>query len=158
MTLLASTGAVPRMMAPVLMALGVAGAASQAQPTPVGLWKTIDDRTSQERSLVRIVESGGVLTGTVEKRLDPDARPEDACGKCPGDRKDKPVLGLEVLRDVRRSAEAPERWDGGQILDPEEGRTYKVRLTPLDAGGRLEVRGYVGAPLFGRTQVWIRVE
>jgi uncharacterized protein (DUF2147 family) len=157
MDLLASTGAVPGMMATVL-ALGVPGAVSRAQPTPVGLWKTIDDRTSKERSLVRIVESGGVLTGTVEKRLDPDARPEDVCGKCPGDRKDKPVLGLEVLRGVRRSTEASERWDGGHILDPEEGKTYKVRLTPLDAGRRLEMRGYVGAPLIGRTQIWIRVE
>jgi uncharacterized protein (DUF2147 family) len=136
----------------------VAHAAAFAQATPVGLWKTIDDKTRKERSLVRIVDDGGTLSGRIEKRLDPDAKAGDTCDKCADDRKDQPILGLELIRGVKKSAGAENRWDGGTILDPEDGKTYKVLLTPVDAGRRLDVRGYIGMPMLGRTQTWIRVE
>ena len=132
--------------------------AAFAQATPVGLWKTIDDKTQKERSLVRITETAGVFTGHIEKRLDPSAKPEDVCDKCADDRKDKPIQGLEIIRGVRKSDGDDNRWDGGTILSPDEGKTYKVRMSPADGGKKLEVRGYVGAPLLGRTQTWIRVE
>ena len=132
--------------------------AAFAQATPVGLWKTIDDKTQKERSLVRITETAGVFSGHVEKRLDPSAKPEDVCDKCADDRKDKPIQGLEIIRGVRKSDGDDNRWDGGTILSPDEGKTYKVRMSPADGGKKLEVRGYVGAPLLGRTQTWIRVE
>ena len=128
-----------------------------AQATPVGLWKTIDDKTGKERTLVRITETTGVLSGRVEKRLDPDARPDDKCEKCSDDRKDQPLQGLEIIRGVTK-AETEGRWDGGTVLDPEEGKTYKVRLTVVDGGKKLELRGYIGMPLLGRTQTWTRVE
>lgn len=145
------------MKKPLLMlSLSFAAAAAFAQVTPVGLWKTIDDETKQEKSHVRIVESGGVLTGRIEKLLDP-AKQDSRCDKCTDERKDKPVVGMTILSGVRKNEDGS-RWDGGTILDPNNGQVYKVRLTPKDGGRALDVRGYIGAPLLGRTQTWIRVE
>ena len=141
----------------LLLALLALTGAAQAN-SPVGRWHTIDDKTGKERTLVRVVEgAGGELTGRIEKRLDPQARPDAVCDKCTDDRKDKPIQGLEIIRGVRKAA-GEERWDGGSILDPEEGKTYRVRLTLAEGGKRLDVRGYIGAPLLGRTQTCIRVE
>jgi uncharacterized protein (DUF2147 family) len=128
-----------------------------AQGSPTGLWKTIDDKTKKERSLVRITETAGVFVGRIEKRLDPAAKADATCDKCTDDRKDKPIDGLEIIRGVKKS-DSDNLWDAGSILDPEEGKTYRVRLQLADDGKRLEVRGYIGAPLLGRTQNWIRVE
>ena len=138
--------------------LGLVTSLALAQATPVGTWKTIDDATKKEKSLVRITESGGVLTGKIEKLLDPDTKPDAVCDKCTDDRKDKPILGLTIISGVKKSASADDLWDGGQILDPADGKIYKVRLSPIDGGKKLEVRGYIGLPLLGRTQTWIRVE
>ena len=132
-------------------------ATAMAQMTPVGLWKTIDDDGKTEKSLVRISDSGGVLTGAVEKIFNP-AKQDEKCDKCADDRKDKPVLGMTILKGVKQSESDKAMWDGGEILDPNNGKTYKVRLTPADGGKTLAVRGYVGAPLLGRTQTWVRVE
>lgn len=139
-------------------ALALASGLAAAQATPVGAWKTIDDKTKTERAQIRIQESGGVLTGRIEKLLAADAKLDGVCDKCSDDRKDKPMIGLEMVRGVKKSASDAELWDGGTILDPEEGKVYKVRLKPIDGGKRLEVRGYFGAPLLGRTQTWVRVE
>ena len=127
-----------------------------AQGTPVGLWKTIDDETKQERSHVRIAESGGLLSGRIEKVLDP-TKQDAKCEKCEGARKDQKVIGMTILEGVKREG-GNDHWDGGTILDPNNGKVYKVRLTPKDGGKLLDVRGYVGAPLLGRTQTWVRVE
>lgn len=137
--------------------LALVSSVALAQATPAGLWKTIDDKTGKERSLVRIADNGGVFTGQIEKRFNPTAKPEDACDKCTDDRKGKPLQGLEIIRGVKKDGDEP-RWDGGTILDPEDGKVYKVRMTPVEDGKKLEVRGYIGAPLLGRTQTWIRVE
>ncbi len=134
--------------------LGVA----QAQSTPVGVWKTIDDETKTEKSLIRIGEAGGVLTGKLEKLLDP-ATPADAvCEKCTDERKGKPIVGMTLIRNVKQNDGDKALWDGGDILDPNNGKVYKVRLKPIDGGARLEVRGYIGTPLLGRTQTWLRAE
>jgi len=136
--------------------LAGASAAALAQATPAGLWMTIDDESRQEKSLVRIVDSGGVLSGRIEKLL--DAGKQDArCDKCTDSRKDQPVTGMTILEGVKKNADEA-WWDGGSILDPNNGKTYKVRLTPKDGGKSLEVRGYIGMPLLGRTQTWQRVE
>jgi len=132
-------------------------AGAWAQTTPVGLWKTIDDETKNEKSHVRISESGGVLTGTIEKLLDP-SKQDSKCDKCTDERKDKPVLGMTIVRNVKKNADDDGLWDGGEILDPNNGKVYKVRMKPADGGKKLDVRGYIGAPLLGRTQTWIRVE
>lgn len=139
------------------LTLMAACGAAFAQTTPVGLWKSIDDKTKTERSQVRISESGGVLTGRIEKLLAPDANANAKCDKCDDDRKDKPIVGLEIIRGVKK-AEADNTWDGGTILDPAEGKVYKLRLQTAEGGKKLEVRGYVGVPMLGRTQTWVRVE
>ena len=139
------------------LTLALSSAFAMAQMTPVGLWKTIDDDGKTEKSLVRITDSGGVLSGAIEKIFDV-AKQDAKCDKCADDRKDKPVRGLTIIRNVRQDGDDKGLWDGGDILDPKEGKVYKTRLKPADGGKKLEVRGYIGAPLFGRTQVWQRVE
>ena len=127
-----------------------------AQMSPVGLWKTIDDDTKVDKSLVRIKESGGVFSGTIEKLLDPATKPDAVCDKCSDDRKDKPLLGLIILRNLKQNADDKTLWDGGDIVDPKNGKVYRTRLKPVDDGKKLEMRGYIGP--FYRTQTWIRVE
>ena len=129
-----------------------------AQATPAGLWKTIDDETRKEKSLIRITESGGVFSGKLEKLLDPATAPDAVCEKCSDDRKGKPLVGMTLVKGVRQSDGDKAMWDGGEILDPNNGKTYKVRMTPAEGGKTLAVRGYIGAPLLGRTQTWFRVE
>ena len=136
----------------VASCLFVAAGLSVAQGTPVGLWKSVDDETKAEKSLVRINESGGALTGKIEKLFD-KSRQDAVCDKCSDDRKDKPILGMTIIRNAKASGEV---WEGGDILDPNNGKVYKLRLKPLDGGKTLEVRGYIG-PFF-RNQTWIRVE
>jgi uncharacterized protein (DUF2147 family) len=140
----------------VACALALAGVSASAQNTPVGLWKTIDDETKKEKSLVRITEAGGVFSGKIEKLLDPDAKPDAKCDKCSDERKDQPVLGMVILRNLKQDADDKEVWAGGEVLDPNNGKTYRARLKPIDGGKRIEMRGYLGP--FYRTQVWQRVE
>jgi uncharacterized protein (DUF2147 family) len=125
-----------------------------AQATPAGLWKTIDDETKEEKSLVRIVEAGGVLTGKIEKIADP-AKQDSKCDKCTDARKDQPVRGMTILEGVKQNA-GEDYWDSGTILDPNNGKVYKVRLTPKDGGKTMQVRGFIGP--FYRNQTWHRVE
>jgi uncharacterized protein (DUF2147 family) len=127
-----------------------------AQATPVGLWKSVDDETKKEKSLVRIVDSGGVLSGKIEKLLDPTAKPDDVCDKCTDERKGKSILGLTIIRNARADEADKSLWTGGDITDPNNGKTYRLRLKPTDGGKHLEVRGYIGP--FYRNQTWIRVE
>jgi uncharacterized protein (DUF2147 family) len=126
-----------------------------AQASPVGLWKTIDDETKTEKSLVRITDSGGVLSGKLEKLLDGKTAPDAVCEKCSDERKGKPIVGLTIIRNVKPDA-GGELWEGGEVLDPANGKTYRLRLKPIDGGKKLEMRGYIGP--FYRTQVWLRVE
>lgn len=134
----------------------VIAAPSWAQMTPEGLWRNIDDKTGEAKAEIRIQANGaGVLTGTLERRLAKDAKPDDVCKECSDDRKDKPLLGLEIIRGAKK-AEGKDVWEGGKILDPENGRNYTLRMTPVDGGKKLEVRGSIGP--FGRTQTWIRVQ
>jgi len=139
------------------LSLAVACTGALAQATPVGVWKTIDDKTKTERAQIRITEAGGVYSAKIEKLLAADAKPDSVCDKCSDDRKDKPIVGMEIMRGVKRG-EGDNLWDGGTILDAAEGKVYKVRLQTADGGKKLEVRGYVGMPMLGRTQTWIRME
>ena len=141
-----------------VIALCAAAGLAHAQATPAGLWKTIGDDTGTERSLVRITEAGGVFSGRIEKLLDPAIKADAVCLKCSDERKDKPLVGMTIIRGVSRNASHHDTWDGGEILDPNNGKTYAVRLKPADDGKTLAVRGYLGTPLLGRSQTWIRVE
>jgi uncharacterized protein (DUF2147 family) len=105
---------------------------------------------------VRISDAGGVLSGKVEKIAEA-SKQESKCDKCTDERKDKPVLGMVIIRNAKADADK-EHWEGGDILDPNNGKVYKLRLKPIDGGKKLEVRGFIGMALLGRTQTWIRVE
>ena len=134
-----------------------AGAVMAQATTPAGLWKTVDDNTKKEKSLVRIVETNGVFSGKVEKFLDPATAPDAVCKDCSDERKGQPILGMTIIRNVKASGDKGV-FGGGDILDPNNGKVYKVKLTPIDNGTKLEVRGFIGFSLLGRTQTWSRVE
>lgn len=140
----------------IAAALALAAGVAAAQSTPAGLWKTIDDATKAEKSLVRITDAGGVYTGKIEKIL--TNKTDAKCTLCTDERKDQPVQGMTIVRNVKAAAGDDNLWDGGEILDPNDGKTYKVRMKLADGGKKLDVRGYIGAPMLGRTQTWIRVE
>ena len=105
---------------------------------------------------MRIKENAGVFSGAIEKLLDPTVKPDAVCDKCSDERKDKPLIGLTILRNLRQSADDKAVWDGGDIVDPNNGKVYRSRLKPVEGGKKLEMRGYIGP--FYRTQIWIRVE
>ena len=127
-----------------------------AQETPVGLWKTIDDSSGKPRALVRITEINGVLQGRIEKLfLDPDEPQNPKCVACTDARKDQPIVGLTIVSGLRKEADAPV-WSGGEILDPKNGKIYKSKATLTDGSKKLDVRGYIGIALLGRTQTWVR--
>ncbi len=134
--------------------LAVAGAASVMANSPVGQWHSIDDSTGELKSMVVITEHQGVIRGRVEKILRKDADLNAKCEKCSDDRKNLPIVGIEIIRGAKK-AQGKNVWEGGEILDPENGKTYGLRLTPIENGAKLEVRGSIGP--FGRTQTWVRV-
>lgn len=138
---------------PGLLLVCTLAAPALADPlSPVGRWITVDDKTGREKSVVVITEENGEIRGRIERlfRL-PGEDPEPRCDKCPGDKKDQPVIGLEILWGLRWNGE---EWAGGQILDPENGKTYKCWIQVIDEGRRLKVRGFIGVSLLGRTQYW----
>jgi uncharacterized protein (DUF2147 family) len=126
-----------------------------AQTTPVGLWRNLDDKTGEAKAEIRITESNGALNGRIEKLLRKDAKPDEKCDECRDDRKGKPMVGLEIIRGAKKAADK-DVWEDGKILDPENGRDYTLRLTPIEGGKKLEVRGSFGP--FGRTQTWVRAQ
>ena len=135
------------------LTLFAGAAAASAQMTPVGLWRSIDDKTGQAKAEIRITaQTGGALSGVIEKALITTGDPH--CDLCTDDRKGKPKLGMEIIRGGKK-VEGKEVWEGGRVLDPENGSTYNLRLTPIDDGKKLEVRGSIA--FFGRTQTWVRV-
>lgn len=133
-------------------------AVALAQNSPMGLWRSVDDKTGEAKAEIRISESGGLINGKIEKRLAKGTDANALCTECKDDRKGKPMQGLEILRSAPKDpAQAGGSvWEGGKILDPESGREYTLRMTPIEGGKKLEVRGSIGP--FGRTQTWVRAE
>jgi uncharacterized protein (DUF2147 family) len=123
--------------------------------SPAGNWHSVDDKTGELKSLIVINEANGVLTGHIDKLLRKTADQKAVCKECSDDRKDKPMLGLEIIRGAKQ-VDGKEVWEGGKILDPENGKEYTLRLTPIEGGKKLEVRGSIA--FFGRTQTWVRVQ
>jgi len=137
---------------------GASLVAAAQSASPAGLWRTIDDSTKKDKSLVRIVETNGVYSGKVEKIVDPDSPKDAVCKECSDDRKDKPVVGMTIIRNVKASADDKDVFEGGDILDPNNGKVYRVKLKLIEGGSKLDVRGYIGTPMLGRTQTWVRAE
>ena len=135
------------------LALALAAGSAFAQASPAGTWKTIDDNTGKQKGEVTIVDSGGTFTGKVSKILVPGDE-NKTCTKCTDDRKDQPIKGLTILTGLK--ADGNNNWDGGQILDPENGKVYSAKMSLSEDGQKLNVRGFLGISLLGRTQTWIR--
>lgn len=125
-----------------------------AQQSPVGHWTTIDDATKKPKSIVEIyTTTNGSLAGKVTQVLQSDTGPHPVCDKCSGERKGKPVEGMVILWGVSKKGNS---WEGGRILDPKSGKEYSVKMTPSADGNSMEVRGFMGLSLLGRTQTWQR--
>lgn len=118
-----------------------------------GKWKTFDDETGEAKSIVEITEQGGKIYGKVIEILNPKHKTAK-CQNCPGEDKDKPVLGLIVIKGLSKEGN---EYSNGKILDPKKGKIYKCTVS-LGGNDKLNVRGYMGMSLFGRTQTWTRVK
>jgi len=123
--------------------------------SPVGKWKTIDDTTHETKSIVEITENGGLLEGKVLQVLKSEHGPHPVCVKCDGERKNKPIEGMTIMWGLKKDGD---EWSGGQILDPAKGKIYKVNLKLVDGGKKLDVHGYIGFSLIGRSQEWVRAD
>ena len=135
----------------LLVACGVAAASDRS---PVGTWNTVNDETHERTAVVEIVEKDGALSGRVISLFPkPGQNPAPRCQDCSGDKKDQPVIGMTIIWNVRQDGD---EWDGGEIFDPDGGKTYRCKMHVSDDGQKIEVRGYIGISLLGRTQVWER--
>jgi uncharacterized protein (DUF2147 family) len=130
------------------------GSAFAFDASPVGTWRTIDDETKKPKSIVEISEVNGEVVGKVKELLQSDRGPNPVCDECEGERKNQPVIGMTIIWGMKKDGDI---WDGGTILDPKNGKTYGCKLTPAADGKTLQVRGFKGFSLLGRTQVWERV-
>ena len=151
---------------PLLFALAFQGLAAAAaltalparadETSPVGLWKNVDDVSGKPRALIRLTESNGVLQGKIEKVFPaPNEDPNPTCEKCEGANRNAPVVGLVILSGLAKEGG---EYAGGQILDPDNGKVYRSTVRLTDNGKKLSVRGYIGVPMLGRSQTWIRQE
>jgi uncharacterized protein (DUF2147 family) len=128
------------------------GAAAAAADSPIGLWKTIDDKTGAARAIVRIYEQDGRLFGKIEGSFKPGAE-HRVCEVCSDERKGQPMLGLIIIRNMKHT---DDEYSGGDILDPDTGTVYRCKMH-VEGGTRLVVRGYIGFSLLGRNQTWQRM-
>lgn len=118
-----------------------------------GKWKTIDDKTGDAKSIVEIYEQNGKIYGKVVEILNP-ARKNSKCDKCDGADKGKPIEGLIIIKGLKKDGD---KYTDGDILDPQKGKLYSCTIK-LDGKDKLDVRGYMGISMLGRTQVWHRVK
>jgi uncharacterized protein (DUF2147 family) len=131
------------------------GAAAQ-EASPVGMWKSIDDHSGKPKALIRITEQSGEFKGRIEKLFRAAGEEQNPkCDKCEGELKDQPILGMTIMSGLKQDGA---EYNGGKILDPDNGKVYKSKMSLAEGGKKLNVRGYIGMPLLGRTQVWLREE
>jgi uncharacterized protein (DUF2147 family) len=151
--------AVVFLLAVSAMGADPAPAAPLAQSVPVvagitGKWKTIDDETGKAKSIVEIYEENGSYSGKIVKLFrEPNEEQNPNCDKCTGDKKDKPITGMQILSGLKKDGD---KWSGGDILDPKNGKTYSCKAELAENGAKLKLRGFIGFSLLGRTQTWIR--
>lgn len=119
-----------------------------------GLWRTIDDNTDNAKSFVEIKEVNSEYQGTVIQIIDP-AKRDRLCVKCKGPRKDQKIEGMTIVWGMQPK---DGKFDNGNIVDPESGKEYSANMKLIDGGKKLEVRGYIGFSLIGRSQVWERAD
>ena len=122
--------------------------------SPVGRWRSSDEKTGQPKSIIEITEVNGELRGKVERVFSPPAPSENPlCDRCSGDRKSKPVIAMQILWGMKKDGD---EYGGGRILDVETGREVRAKLKLIDGGKKLEVRGFIGVSFAGRTVTWTR--
>jgi uncharacterized protein (DUF2147 family) len=149
----------PLILATLALFASSARAADQGAvaPSPVGVWKTIDDSSGKPQALVKIIDVNGELRGSIARLYqEPDEDQNPHCEKCSGERKNAPILGMTILYGLHKDEEG--NWSGGEILDPNNGDTYHSKVSISPDGKTLTMRGYIGVSLFGRSQTWLRVE
>ena len=138
-------------MKKIALALGLMGLtalANAADPLNGTVWKTIDDKTKQAKATVKFTEQkNGTLTATIQSILTPGE--ENACTKCEGPYKNKSLKGLTIVRGLKNSGGT--NYDSGSILDPQSGKTYKLKGQLADGGQKLQLRGYIGVAALGRS-------
>ncbi len=117
----------------------------------LGKWKTIDDETGKEKAIIELYEKNGKVYGKIIEILQPENKLRK-CNLCEGEEKNKPILGMIVIKDLTKSGHD---YDNGKIIDPKNGKTYRCKIS-LSEKNMLMVRGYIGLSLFGRTQTWVR--
>lgn len=128
---------------------------SVAFASPEGYWRTVDDETGNTRSVVHITVKDGVATGTiVQLYRQPGEDHDPDCTACKGELNGKKVIGLDILTGMNGDGT---EWDGGNIMDPNNGKTYGCKIEEQDGDKKLKVRGFLGISLLGRTQYWYRV-
>jgi uncharacterized protein (DUF2147 family) len=141
----------------LIQALGLAAAglfsSAMAQSSPAGFWNTISDTDGRPTAVVELRQVDGAYVGVVRALLVPADHDDSICTKCSGEKHDQPVVGMQILWNMRPDDDG---WSGGEILDPENGKSYRAQMRLTDGGRKLVLRGYIGIPLFGRTQTWIR--
>ena len=143
-----------RSMVAVLLIVAAASPLCAAEPTASGLWEQADD-TGKPESWFKIAERNGVYEGAVVKIFyKPGEDPNWVCDKCQGAEKGRPVLGLTLIKGMRRNGLS---YENGTIMDPRDGSVYRALMRLRPDGKQLEVRGYLGISLFGQSQVWNRL-
>lgn len=148
----------PGIVAAILVSLSAFAWAAPAanEPSAAGLWEQYDDKGAPE-SWFRIAEKDGLYTGGVVKMFPKpgDPPPESwRCAKCEGAEKDAQVLGLALIKGMKRNGL---KYEGGTITDPRDGTVYRALMNVSPDGKQLELRGYVGYAVFGKSQMWKRL-
>lgn len=143
-------------MKKIALALGLLATtvfAHAADPLDGTVWKTIDDKTKQAKAVVKFTEqSNGTLNASIQSVLTPGE--ENACKKCEGTYKNKSLKGLTIVRNLKNVGGTS--YEGGSILDPQSGKTYKLKGNLAAGGKKLELRGFIGVAALGRNQTWVR--
>ena len=118
-------------------------------------WQNVDEKTGEKKAIVQLNESGGQVSGKIIKVLN-SKNAKASCDKCTGSLKNKPIEGLQILTGMK--ADGDNQWSNGKLVDPETGKIYSGKITLSDNAQSLKLRGYVGSPVFGRTQTWQRIK
>ena len=143
-------------VAVTMMAAALAAPAFADDNSPVGLWKNVDDVTGKVKALIRITDNKGEMQGRIEKLFPAVGEdPNPKCNLCEGVNKDQPVIGMMIMSGLKKDGD---EFNGGTILDPDNGKVYRSKMTLVESGKKLKVRGYIGMPMLGRSQVWLRQE
>lgn len=144
----------------LMIAMPFVHARENHQISPIGYWKTIDDVTGNPKAIVQIWQQPDkTLWGRILKIFPrPHHDQNELCTACKGERHNQPIVGMTIIKRLKLAKDITLQWRGGEILDPKNGKIYHSLINLTENGQKLRVRGYIGLPLFGRSQTWFRVD